>query len=234
MRSWQRQIVAGVVCVLVLLPLFGGCGNQKEKEAVTEIPVENDTFTKKLDWLIPESFKSLEYACENKADQEIDAAINLKTYVPADRFFLMFKDIEVEFRNIYYGIDSFSGIYPVDPRLASDSTMTLMQIEARSLLGMQIRQMMEQISNITDETLRGQAEGKLQEMRNVDLKIEQYGVLIYGAEMRAFPRDLKNLMFHPDGLIRVIFPGVPRTDSWVRLSPYSIERKLELDKSLTQ
>lgn len=223
-----------MVCVLVLLPLFGGCGKQKEQEAVTELPEELDTFTKRLEWLIPESFKSLEYACENKADQKIDAAINLKTYVPADRFFLMFKEIEAEFRNIYYGVDLFHGIYPVDPRLSSDSTMALMRIEARSLLGTQIRQMEEQVSNITDETLRGQAEGKLQEMRDIGLKIEQHGVLLYGAELRALPRDLKNLMFHPDGLIRVIFPGVPRTDSWVRLSPYSIERKLMLDKSPTQ
>jgi hypothetical protein len=56
-------------------------------------------------------------------------------------------------------------------------------------------------------------------------------VLLYGAEVKAYPEDLKGLMFRPEGIIRVIFPGVPQEGSWVRLSPFHFERMMRADQA---
>ncbi|MBN1824624.1 MAG: hypothetical protein JW958_00070 [Candidatus Eisenbacteria bacterium] len=230
MRNRFFAITGGVLLLALVLALGAGCGGKGEGEeqaAISQIPDSLETFAQKIAWLIPQSFQSLEFACANKADQKIDAAINLKAYVPAETFFSLFEGIDVAYRNLYYGWETFGAVYPVDPQLPMDSTMVLLQLEARSRLVEQIRLVEEQVGNITDEAQRLQVEKDLDEMRATLKQVEEGGVRLYGAEVRALPNDLKSIMFRPEGLVRVIFPGIPQEGSWVRISPTRLERLLQ-------
>jgi hypothetical protein len=125
----------------------------------------------------------------------------------------------------------FSSVFTVDPTLPIDSTMSLLQLEARSRLAEQIRYAEEQIGNVTDELQKANVQKELEGLKKGLGEIETNGVLLYGAEVKALPEDLKNLMFRPEGLIRVIFPGVPQEGSWVRLSPFHFERMAQADQA---
>jgi hypothetical protein len=220
-----------VLLFLGLTLVFCSGGDRGEGgEGVTTLPDTLETFTKKLNWLIPKSFQSLEYACQTFPDSVVDAAINLNVYLPQEEFFSLFKGIDVRYRSLYYGWEAFSSTYPVDPGLPMDSTLALLQLEARSRLVEQVRLVEEQVSNITDETTRRAMENDLSEMRATLEKIESSGVSLYGAEVQGLPNDLKSLMFRPEGYIRVIFRGVPQEGSWVRMSPYDVEKMMAKDR----
>lgn len=215
-----------LAAVLVFSP---GCGKKGsgEGEEIKALPDTLQSFSKKIEWLIPRSFESLEYACQNKADQEIDAAVNLNVYVPPEKFFALFEGLPVVYRSLYYGWEGFNAVYPVDPDLPLDSTVALMQLEARSRLTEQVRLVEEQVGNVTDEVQRKNVEADLAEMKGTLENVEAHGVMLYGGDVRAFPEDLKSIMFNPDGIVRVIFPGVPTEGSWVRMSPYRFDRLMQ-------
>ncbi|MFH1276802.1 MAG: hypothetical protein ABIK65_00255 [Candidatus Eisenbacteria bacterium] len=231
-----RSTAGRTILLGAALVFLAGCGKKGggEGKEIKTIPDSLQSFSQKIEWLIPKSFESLEYACLNKADMEIDAAINLNRYVPPAVYFDMFRDISATHRNLYYGWEGFSAVYPIDPSLPVDSTLTLMQLEARSRLTEQIRLVEEQVSNITDEVQRNNVEKDLEAMKQSLDHVESEGVSLYGGEVRAFPEDLKSLMFLPEGLIRVIFPGVPSEGSWVRMSPFRFEKSKEMEQAPAQ
>ena len=138
--------------------------------------------------------------------------------------------MDVTYRNLFYGWEAFSSTYPVDPDLSIDSTMALVQLEARSRLVEQIRLVEEQISNVTTESTLEAVENDLSQMRAALERIESSGISLYGAEVKARPLDLRSLMFRPEGYIRVIFPGVPQEGSWVRMSPHDVEQFMARDR----
>ncbi len=151
--------------------------------------------------------------------------------MPETQFFAQFEGKEVTFYNLYYGVGNFSGIYPVDPSLHIDSTLALLNLEARSRLTENLRIGGEEVSNITDEVQRGRAEGELEKLRGSLEKLDQTGRVDYhGCELKALPADLMALMNNPDRLVRVIFPGNPTDGSWVRLSPYRMQLLIEQDR----
>ena len=223
-RSIQVLVIlGGLSLILAFLP---GCGKKGggEGEGTAILPDTLESFSQKMEWLIPRSFEALEYACQNKADQKIDAAVCLNIYVPPGKFFSLFEDLEVAYRNLYYGWGEFNAVSPVDPEIPIDSLMALLQLEARSRLAEQVRLVKEQVGNITDEVQKKTAEEDLDKMESILAQIEENGVMLHGAEVIAYPEDLKGLMFHPDGLIRVIFPGMPAEGSWVRMPPPRFEQ----------
>lgn len=232
MRSRTLALGSVLVCLATLL-VQPGCGKkaEKEPEEIKTLPDSLVSFREKIDWLIPRSFESLEYACQNKADQEIDAAISLHAFVPAEKFLGIFEGVAVQFKRLYYGYEVFSSVFTVDPTLPIDSTIALLQLEARSRLAEQIRYAEEQIGNVTDDLQRQNVERELGGLKAGLAEIEANGVMLYGAEVRAYPEDLKGLMFRPEGLIRVIFPGVPTDGSWVRISPFHFDRMMQADQA---
>lgn len=233
MRTRSNGVRTFVLCLALLLLAAPGCGRkgEKEKEGIAALPDTLTTFREKIDWLIPRSFESLEYAVQNRADEEIDAAINLHAYVPAGKFLSLFEGIDVKFRRFYYGWEGFSSIFLVDPVLPIDSTMALLQLEAKSRLAEQVRFAEEQLRNVTDSLEQASASLELGGMRKGLAHIDSVGVSLYGAEVGAFPQDLMGLMLRSDGMIRVIFPGLPGEGSWVRVSPYHFNRMLRADQA---
>jgi hypothetical protein len=233
MRTRSNGIRSVVICLALLLLAAPGCGKKGEREAegTAGLPDTLMTFREKIDWLVPRSFASLEYASRNRADEEIDAAINLQAYVPAGRFVSLFEGIDVEFRKFYYGWEGFSSIFLADPTLPIDSTLALLQLEAKSRLAEQVRFAEEQLRNVTDSLQQESATLELDGMRKGLAHVDSVGVSLYGAEVRAFPQDLMGLMLRSDGMIRVIFPGVPGEGSWVRVSPFHFNRMLRADQA---
>jgi hypothetical protein len=235
MRFGSTSGRAVLVLSALLLAAPFGCGKkEKGKEAVAALPDSLVQFRQKIGWLIPRSFESLEYACRNKADEVMDAAINLNAFVPPAKFLSLFQGVEVKFQKLYYGWETFGSVFTVDPNLPADSTMALLQVEARGRISDRIRVMEEELRNVTEETARERAEAELAELRKGLAHVEAEGALIYGAEVRAYPEDLKGLMFRPEGIIRVIFPGVPQEGSWVRISPYYFDRMMKADEAADQ
>ncbi|MFH1680316.1 MAG: hypothetical protein ABIH26_06680 [Candidatus Eisenbacteria bacterium] len=221
------------LCLALLLFVLPGCGKKGEKkgEGTAVLPDTLMSFREKIDWLIPRSFESLEYACQNKADQEIDAVINLQVFVPSAKFLSLFDGIDVKFRKFYYGYERFSSMFTVDPALPVDSTMALLKLEARSRLAEQVRFAEEQLENVTDSLQREGARVELEGLKKGLGHLDSLGVFLYGAEVKGYPEDLKGLMFRPEGFIRVIFPGVPEEGSWVRISPFYFSRMLRADQA---
>lgn len=231
---------AGTAFILgAALVFLAGCGKKGggEGEEIKTLPDTLQSFSQKIEWLIPKSFESLEYACLNKADQEITVAVNLNQYVPPAVYFALFEEITVDHRNLYYGWEGFSAVYPIDPALPVDSTLSLMQLEARSRLTEQIRLVAEQVGNITDEVQRQNIERDLEAMRASLDHVESEGVALYGGEVRGYPEDMKSLMFRPEGLIRVLFPFAddkpPSEGSWIRISPFRFRQMKEREQAPT-
>ncbi len=229
MRNRSIQVLAILGGLSLALAFLPGCGKKGggEGEGTAVLPDTLEAFGQKMEWLIPRSFEALEFACQNKADQKIDAAVSLNAYIPPGKFFSLFEGVDVTFRSLYYGLGEFNAVSPVDPEISIDSLMALLQLEARSRMAEQVRLVEEQVGNITDEVQKKNAEEDLDKMRSILAQIEASGVMLHGAEVIAYPEDLKGLMFHPDGLIRVIFPGMPAEGSWVRMSPPRFEQLMK-------
>jgi hypothetical protein len=234
LRNSSRLLTGAAMLALIVL---AGCGGKKEDEEMSreelakQILPDSLPFTEKINRLTMLSFQNLQQLVDNHPDERRDFAVATNALMPRNEFFKLFEDKDVTFYNLYYGIGNFSGVYPVDPSLPIDSTVSLLNLEARSRLAENLRIGNEEVANITDEMQRGRAEDELEKLRHSLEELDEEGEVSYhGCELQALPGDMMSLMNAPDRPIRVIFPGNPSEGSWVRLSPYRMQLLIEQDR----
>ena len=233
MRYRLVSISGCVFTALMILILAQGCAKKEEQQEglAQQIIPDSLSFTQKVERLIPYSLQNVQQLVDNHPDEPRDFAINLNTYLPRDEFFALFEGREFEFISLYHGMGVFSGIYPVDPTLSLDSTIALMNLEARTQLAENVRIGSEEVSNITDDIQRQNVEAEIDRLRDALEQVDEVGgVLFYGAEVIARPGDALSLMQAPGRVVRVVFPGNPSEGSWVRLSPERMAQLYERDR----
>ncbi len=232
-RKLPTGLMFGVLIVAILI--VAGCGGKKDEQTSQEdlaaqIVPDSLPFTEKINRLTMLSFQKLDQFVQNHPEDRRDFGVAMNQLMPKDRFFPLFDGKDVTFYNLYYGVGIYSGIYPVDPSLPIDSTLSLLHLEARSQLAENLRIGTEEVSNITDDVSRGKAEGELAKLSASLEELDEAGISYYGCELQAFPGDLMKLMNNPKRVVRVIFPGNPTDGSWVRLSPYRIQLMTEQER----
>jgi len=221
---------------MLALIVLAGCGGKEEEEISQEelakqIIPDSLPFTEKINRLTSLSFQKLEQLVNEHPDERRDFAVATNALMPREGFFKLFEGKNITFYNLYYGMGNFSGVYPVDPALPIDSTLSLLNLEARSRLAENLRIGNEEVANITDDLQRGKAEGELEKLRHSLEELDEKGeVSFHGCELEALPGDMMSLMNEPNRPIRVIFPGNPKEGSWVRLSPYRMQLLIEQDR----
>ncbi len=228
MNGKKLLFVAAVTTAAVALLLLSGCGKKPEEQAqlsreelAKQIIPDSLSYTEKVSRLTALSFQNLSTLVQNHPEERHDFGVALTKLLPKEEFFALFEGKDIKFFNLYYGVGSFSGIYPVDPALDIDSTLAQLNLEARSSLAENIRIGNEEVANITDEVQREKAQAELDKLaKSLEELDSGGGVQFYGCEVEALPGDLMALMNNPDRVIQVIFPGDPTEGSWVRLSPY--------------
>lgn len=233
-RKKLSHLLPGVAMMIAII--IAGCGGKQEEEMSREelakqIIPDSLPFTEKINRLTMLSFQNLDQLVQNHPEIPRDFAIATNTLMPRTDFFNLFEGKELTFYNLYYGVGNFSGVYPVDPSLPIDSTLALLNLEARARLTENLRIGNEEVSNITDSVQRERADKELAKLHKSLEDFDSSGEVSYhGCELQALPGDLMALMNNPNRPVRVIFPGNPTEGSWVRLSPYRMKLLLEQDR----